>query len=75
MPTLVTVSENSFVDIVRDFEVDAAKMRVIPVGVEHEVFVPPTLPRVPGHGKREVEGTDPVRFRRLTALPHASLPT
>jgi glycosyltransferase involved in cell wall biosynthesis len=48
MPTLVTVSENSFVDIVRDFEVDAAKMRVIPVGVEHEVFVPPTLPRVPG---------------------------
>ncbi|MDX6266739.1 MAG: hypothetical protein QOD70_1479 [Frankiales bacterium] len=48
MPTLVTVSENSFVDIVRDFEVDAAKMRVIPVGVEHDVFVPPTLPRVPG---------------------------
>ncbi|MCU1621869.1 MAG: glycosyl transferase family 1 [Frankiales bacterium] len=48
MPTLVTVSENSFVDIVRDFEVDAAKMRVIPVGVEHEVFVPPSLPRVPG---------------------------
>jgi glycosyltransferase involved in cell wall biosynthesis len=48
MPTLVTVSENSFVDIVRDFEVDAAKMRVIPVGVEHEVFVPPTAPRVRG---------------------------
>jgi glycosyltransferase involved in cell wall biosynthesis len=48
MPTLVTVSENSFIDIVRDFEVDPAVMRVIPVGVEHEVFVPPSLPRVPG---------------------------
>jgi glycosyltransferase involved in cell wall biosynthesis len=48
MPTLVTVSQNSFVDIVRDFEVDAAKMRVIPVGVEHDVFVPPSVPRVPG---------------------------
>ncbi len=48
MPTLVTVSENSFVDIVRDFEVDPEKMRVIPVGVEHDVFVPPSVPRVPG---------------------------
>jgi glycosyltransferase involved in cell wall biosynthesis len=48
MPTLMTVSENSFDDIVRDFGVDPAKMRVIPVGVEHDVFVPPTLPRVPG---------------------------
>ena len=48
MPTLVTVSENSYDDIVRDFEVDASLMRVIPVGVEHDVFVPPSLPRVPG---------------------------
>jgi glycosyltransferase involved in cell wall biosynthesis len=48
MPTLVTVSENSYDDIVRDFEVDATKMRVIPVGVEHDVFVPPSVPRVPG---------------------------
>ncbi len=48
MPTLVTVSENSYDDIVRDFEVDPRRMRVIPVGVEHDVFVPPTLPRVPG---------------------------
>jgi glycosyltransferase involved in cell wall biosynthesis len=48
MPTLVTVSENSYDDIVRDFEVDPRRMRIIPVGVEHDVFVPPTLPRVPG---------------------------
>lgn len=48
MPTLMTVSENSFDDIVTDFGVDPDVMRVIPVGVEHDVFVPPTLPRVPG---------------------------
>ena len=48
MPTLLTVSENSFDDVVRDFGVDPAKMRVVPVGVEHDVFVPPLLPRVPG---------------------------
>ena len=48
MPTLLTVSENSFDDIVRDFEVQPERMRVVPVGVEHDVFVPPTLPRVPG---------------------------
>jgi glycosyltransferase involved in cell wall biosynthesis len=48
MDTLVTVSENSYDDIVRDFEVDPRRMRVIPVGVEHDVFVPPTAPRVPG---------------------------
>lgn len=48
MPSVLTVSENSFDDVVRDFGVDPAKMRVVPVGVEHEVFVPPTAPRVRG---------------------------
>jgi glycosyltransferase involved in cell wall biosynthesis len=48
MPTLMTVSQNSFDDIVTDFGADPQKMRVIPVGVEHDVFVPPTEPRVPG---------------------------
>lgn len=48
LPTLITVSENSFDDIVRDFGVEPARMRVIPVGVEHGVFVPPTVPRVRG---------------------------
>ena len=48
MPTLLTVSQNSYDDVVRDFGVDPAKMRVVPVGVEHDVFVPPSVPRVPG---------------------------
>jgi len=64
MPTLVTVSENSFVDIVRDFEVDAAKMRVIPVGVEHDVFVPPSVPRVPGRIVALLEAAAKLRTER-----------
>ncbi len=48
LPSLVTVSQNSYDDVVRDFGVDPDKMRVIPVGVDHAVFVPPTVPRVPG---------------------------
>lgn len=48
LPAVLTVSQNSFDDIVTDFGVDAAKMTVVPVGVEADVFVPPTLPRVPG---------------------------
>lgn len=48
MPSLLTVSQSSFDDVVRDFGTDPARMRVVPVGVEHEVFVPPPEPRVPG---------------------------
>jgi glycosyltransferase involved in cell wall biosynthesis len=44
---ILTVSESSRRDIATDFGVDAAKVRVIPLGVD-EVFVPPTTPRVPG---------------------------
>jgi glycosyltransferase involved in cell wall biosynthesis len=48
LPSLLTVSQNSFDDVVRDFGVSGERMRVVPVGVEHEVFVPPVDPRVPG---------------------------
>ena len=48
LPAILTVSENSFRDIVRDFEVPAERMTVVPVGVESDVFRPPTTPRVPG---------------------------
>ncbi|MCW2614743.1 MAG: glycosyltransferase family 1 protein [Frankiales bacterium] len=48
MPAVMTVSQNSFVDIVRDFRVPAEKLTVVPVGVEVDVFRPPTAPRVPG---------------------------
>ena len=48
LPALLTVSENSLTDIVRDFRVPRERLTVVPVGVETEVFRPPSLPRVPG---------------------------
>ncbi|MDT7570223.1 MAG: hypothetical protein QOE05_397, partial [Actinomycetota bacterium] len=48
LPALLTVSTSSYDDIVRDFHVDPARLTVVPVGVETDVFVPPTAPRVAG---------------------------
>ncbi len=44
---IMTPSETSKRDIVKDFGVDPARMRVILLGVD-DGFVPPTKPRVPG---------------------------
>lgn len=48
LPAVLTVSANSADDIVRDFRVPRERLTVVPVGVEADVFVPPTVPRVPG---------------------------
>jgi glycosyltransferase involved in cell wall biosynthesis len=48
MQTLITVSESSAADLVADFRIRRDNVRVIPVGVDTDVFRPPTLPRVPG---------------------------
>jgi glycosyltransferase involved in cell wall biosynthesis len=48
LPALLTVSTSSYDDIVRDFAVEPSRLTVVPVGVETDVFVPPTAPRVPG---------------------------
>jgi len=48
LPALLTVSANSQVDIARDFRVPRERLTVVPVGVEPDVFRPPTTPRVPG---------------------------
>ncbi len=46
---VVTVSENSFKDIVADHEVDPANMAIVPVGVDPDVFKPlPEIERIPG---------------------------
>ena len=46
---IVTVSENSFKDIVADHEIDPANMAIVPVGVDPDVFKPlPEIDRVPG---------------------------
>lgn len=48
IPQLLTVSESSALDIRRDFGVGAQQLRVVPLGVDAEVFKPATAPRVPG---------------------------
>ncbi|ASU78380.1 glycosyltransferase family 1 protein [Actinopolyspora erythraea] len=48
IPRVLTVSESSADDIVRDFAVDRRNLRIVPLGVDPEVFRPPTRPRVPG---------------------------
>lgn len=46
---VVTVSENSFKDIVADHEVDPANMAIVPVGVDPDVFRPlDDVERIPG---------------------------
>ncbi len=44
---ILTVSESSRHDIVKDFGVEDSNIQVIPLGVD-DVFGPPTKPRVPG---------------------------
>jgi glycosyltransferase involved in cell wall biosynthesis len=49
LPRIMTVSENSFGDIVRGHGVDPDKMRVVNVGVDPELFRPlPEIRRIPG---------------------------
>ncbi|NQU37523.1 MAG: glycosyltransferase family 4 protein [Actinobacteria bacterium] len=48
MPRILTVSQSSQNDVVRDFDVEPERVTVVPLGVAHDVFVPPTRPRVPG---------------------------
>jgi glycosyltransferase involved in cell wall biosynthesis len=45
---VLTVSESSRQGIVSDFGVKDSDIQVIPLGVNDEVFVPPSKPRVPG---------------------------
>ncbi len=48
MSHVLTVSQSSARDIVADFGVDPARVEVVPLGVEPEVFSLPQQPRVPG---------------------------
>ena len=49
MPRIVVVSENSIKDIHDDMGVDYDRMRLVPVGVDPELFRPlPEIARVPG---------------------------
>jgi MMP alpha-(1->4)-mannosyltransferase len=49
MPRIVVVSENSIKDITEDMGVDGRRMRLVPVGVDPDLFSPkPAIARVPG---------------------------
>lgn len=46
---VITVSKNSFKDIVADHKVDPDRMRIVPVGVDPELFRPlPQVKQIPG---------------------------
>lgn len=48
IPRVLTVSRSSAEDIVNDFGVSEDNLRVVPLGVDAEVFRPPEQPRTPG---------------------------
>lgn len=45
---ILTVSESSKIDIVKDFHADPRDIHVLPLGVDTEIFHPREAPRVPG---------------------------
>ncbi len=48
LPAVLTVSQSSRRDTVRDFALPTERLTVVPVGVDVELFRPPSAPRVPG---------------------------
>ncbi|WP_179469563.1 glycosyltransferase family 4 protein [Mycolicibacterium vinylchloridicum] len=48
IPDLLTVSTSSATDIADDFGVSPQQLRVVPLGVDTELFKPSEAPRVPG---------------------------
>jgi glycosyltransferase involved in cell wall biosynthesis len=60
MRLVLVPSESSRRDVVREFGVDPARVRVVPLGVE-ETFVPPTGLRVPGRIMAMASADAPVK--------------
>jgi glycosyltransferase involved in cell wall biosynthesis len=75
VPTLITVSESSAADIVSDFGVRRDRVHVIPVGVDTNVFAPPTAPRVPGRIVAVSSSDSPMKGARVLLEAVAKLRT
>ncbi len=75
LPSLITVSESSANDIVEDFGVRRDRVRVIPVGVETDVFAPPSTPRVPGRIVAVSSSDSPMKGARVLLEAIAKLRT
>ena len=75
LPRIVTVSRNSAADIVREFGVKPDAVTVIPVGVDTEVFRPPSQPRVPGRIVSVASSDSPLKGARVLLEAVAKLAT
>jgi glycosyltransferase involved in cell wall biosynthesis len=75
VPALITVSENSARDIVRDFGVRRDTVRVVPVGVDTATFAPSPLPRVPGRIVSVASSDSPMKGARVLLEAVAKLGT
>jgi glycosyltransferase involved in cell wall biosynthesis len=75
LPRIVTVSRNSASDIAREFGVAPGAVTVIPVGVDTEVFRPPTAPRVPGRIVSVASSDSPIKGARVLIEAVAKLGT
>src|SRR3546814_15686381 len=73
---VVTVSENSFKDIVADHHVDPDRMAIVPVGVDPNVFEPlPDIARVPGRLVTTASPDVPMKGPKLLPEALAKIPT
>ncbi len=75
MSSIVTVSSNSGSDIVRDFKVDPAVMRTVPIGVDTTTFTPPKAPRVPGRVVAVSSSDSPIKGVKVLLEAMAKLRT
>jgi glycosyltransferase involved in cell wall biosynthesis len=75
IPSLVTVSESSADDIVREFRVRRDAVSVIPIGVDPVTFRPPTAPRVAGRIVAVSSSDSPLKGVRVLLEAVAKLRT
>ena len=83
LPRLVTVSQTSRTDIIEQFRVDPARIDVVPVGVDQEIFRPqPSIAKVPGRLLAVISSDVPLKglaylleavAKLRTEAPHAHL--
>lgn len=69
IPDLLTVSSSSATDIVSDFGVAPAQLRVVPLGVNTELFKPGSSPRRPGRVMAIASADTPLKG--VSTLLHA----